>query len=324
VRKTKAAAVLATLAVWPANNVLAEVRPSEVARPVDSASDIADRRRTRFELYFTGHFGKLSGLDTLTLAPSLKIAQPVGSNEVVAEWGMGSYQIFDFIDPTAATAKKETLSTFVLGNPHLAWFFAWRVPHRWIRVGLGVAAPAANIRTSDRLDSVVDTAAYAGLWGAHGGRDAWLWAPEAMSVVLHSDIVFRFQTGMTVGVGAHAAELIGIDDYEMVYSDRLTTIVQGDLDVGYEHPWVRLGLLGTYATRVTGDGTQDSKDAIGVTPEVRVRLPRLLDIVARFNLNIDEPFGFSFDDDRYWGATLGVTTATEPRLPQSKTRRRFH
>ncbi len=306
----------------------AEVRPSEVSRPVESDGDIEDRRHTVFELHLTGQFATLGGEDYMLMAPMLRITQPVGGNEVWAEWGMGSVQMFDFVDRAGGGAqpKKQTLSTFVLGNPHLAWLWAWRVPGRWIRAGIGVAAPAASIRIADGNDlteELVDRVAYAALVGAHGGRNIWLWAPEAMSVIGHADINFRFQFGMTVGVGAHVAELVGIDEHEKVYEDQFNTVVQGDLDLAYEHARVRIGLLTSYATFVTGPGSQDEKDSIGVTPEVRLRIPGAVDVVARFNLNVDEPYGFSFDDDRFWGASLGVSTGTTPRIPKPKRRRRF-
>lgn len=305
----------------------AEVRPSRVAHPVEPGDDIAERRRTSFELHITNMYAKLGGLDTLLIAPMLRVRQPVGFNEVIAEWGMGSYRIFDFVDATGATeGEKQTLSTFALGNPHLAWLFAWRVPHRWIRAGIGVAAPAASIRFAsgnDLTEQLIDTTAYGVLHGAHGGRDIWLWAPEAMSLVGHADINFRFEFGLTVGVGAHVAELIGVDDHEKVYADQFNTVVQGDLDLAYEHARVRAGVLTTYATRVTGDGSQDEKDSIGITPEVRFRFPLAVDLIARFNLNIDEPYGFSFDDDKVWGASLGIGSGTTPRIPKPKRRRRF-
>ncbi len=292
-----------------------------MSRPVEPGADFDELRRTHFELHLTGHFGKFLGKDALTVAQLLTIVQPVGRNEVIFEWGMGNFQINDFVDAEAGDdSGKGTLSTFSLGNPHLAWLFAWRIPQRWVRVGFGVAAPAANIRDEAELDALVDALSYAALWAVHGGRNIWLWAPETLSGVLHADASFRFESGFTVGVGLHAAEMYGIDGAR---DGDLDTVVQADLDLAYEHPRVRAGLLATYATRVTGDGSQDEKDAIGVTPEVRIRLPRMVDIVARFNLNIDEPAGFSFDDDRFWGATLGVSSSTSPRIPKPKRRRRF-
>lgn len=298
-----------------------EVRPSDVSHPVEPGADFDELRRTHFELHLTGHFGTVLTKDALTIAQLLTIVQPVGRNEVIFQWGMGNFQINDFVDAEAGDdSGKKTLSTFSLGNPHLAWLFAWRVPHRWIRAGFGIAAPAANIRDEEVLEGFIDSLSYQALWGVHGGRDIWLWAPETLSGVLHADITFRFEMGVTVGIGVHAAEMYAIDGDR---DGELDTAAQGDLDLAYEHPSFRAGVLATYATRITGDGTQDEKDNIGVTPELRLRLPRMVDLVARFNLNIDEPLGFSFDDDRYWGATLGVSSSTTPRLPKPVRRRRF-
>ena len=157
--------------------------------------------------------------------------------------------------------------------------------------------------------------------GVQGGRDAWLWAPETLSAVLHFDMYFRFTSGFVVGLGVHAAEMVGIDEFD----GDLETLVQADLDFAYEHKYVRAMLRASYVTVPTADfDSYDDVDLLAAHPEVRFRIPDAVDIVVGLSFNIDKPLGISFvDSGALYGVTLGVSTPTTPNVPKPKKRRRF-
>ncbi len=304
-------ALFGVLAVTPA---LAEVSPSQVTNPVDERQQLKDWRRTYLELNLGTHFGKsFAGYDSVTLSPMVRIAQPVGENEVLLDWGMASHSLTDYVPFDQTNGAGADQSTFRLGNPYMAFLFGWRIPERRIRAGIGLAAPAARLRTEEVVESEVDNSAFFAMAGIHGGRDAWLWAPETLSVVGHFDIDFRWANGLVVGGALKAAELVGVDRRD----GELDTFVQLDLLVGWEHPVVRPGLLVAYGNVVTSDAERDQADFISATPEVRFRIPKAVDLVLGLTFNVDKPYGVSFaDDGSNWGLSFAVSSPTEPQLPR--------
>ncbi len=322
------ALLLAALLTPPA---LAEVRPSEIARPArDGSLGLGYRERSYVFILETGlNFQEIGGESAFSISPLIGISAPVGFNEMELWWGFSGLSITDApnaLDP----GTTEDQGTFKIGNPYLAYFFAWRKLERQMRAGIGLSAPAATLRTDNFNDTLLDVLAYGRAAGMRGMRDYWLWAPETLSAVGHFDFYYRWANGIILGGEVDVAAMLGVGD-----NDATNLLAQAIGEVAYDSRYVRGALSASYATMplaeevgtTEGPGGVDlpefrypfddsDNDQIAVAPSARFRVIGAVDIVTTFMINIDEPFGLSFDDDRMWGVLIALENPTDLRLPK--------
>ncbi len=216
------ALLLAALLTPPA---LAEVRPSEIARPArDGSLGLGYRERSYVFILETGlNFQEIGGESAFSISPLIGISAPVGFNEMELWWGFSGLSITDApnaLDP----GTTEDQGTFKIGNPYLAYFFAWRKLERQMRAGIGLSAPAATLRTDNFNDTLLDVLAYGRAAGMRGMRDYWLWAPETLSAVGHFDFYYQGEGGATFTVLGNSADgeyLWGSFEGEVSLSDTI-------------------------------------------------------------------------------------------------------
>jgi hypothetical protein len=304
----RAARVLAALVVSGAATAVADVRPSDISRPADEQGygPGYGTRTTQYEGELAFYFGDEGDAgEALTLAPLVRVISPLSRHEVELMWG--------FVYHSASGGVDGDLETFKLGNPFLSWYYAWRTLPRQIRVGFGVAAPAATLRGDEsRLDELIDLEAYGHAAAMWGQRDQWLWLPETLSLVPHFDIYFRHAFGLVWGGQVKVANLIGIGDIPDL-NDGYDLAPQLDLEAAYELTWARFLLRASYVRRLLSEA--DDVDQITVEPDMRFRLGPV-DLLARLTIPVDEPAGFAFGEGGVWGAHIGVASPTERRLPE--------
>ncbi|MCB9554222.1 MAG: hypothetical protein H6705_20525 [Myxococcales bacterium] len=306
-----------------ASSAQAEISPFEVTHPVDDGGlgPGYGRRDLQFHLDLGFYFGSDAGAgeasdgsviteDRLALSPQLRIMQPFGFNEVEFSWG------FVWLD---VDSDLGSTSTFQLGNAYVAHYWVWRSLARQIRLGLGVGAPTAILRDERIEQTIADHNALAVAAGMRGWRDYWLWAPEGLSGIGHFDTYFRYPFGLVWGGQISAGDIYGLDDTavtEALGLDGHVLLVQVDLEVAYDTRYLRSGLRASYVTLpLRDDFSRDENDQISLEAAFRIRLEKV-DLVVRFDVPVDEPFGFAFDDGKVWGAHIGLSTPTELRLPE--------
>ena len=182
-------------------------------------------------------------------------------------------------------------SPTALGNPFLSGSYLYTGPDLRARVGLGLAFPVAD---ADSLDEVF---ALAVAFAVRGMQDAWLWAPDALTIASFGRVEFDASDAFTLTLDAALAELVPVRD-----RDEADTIVQAT--PGFA---VRAGDVFSAGLRATvvAVPTSDASDVaqFSVEPFVRANFGPGF-VSARFIYNIDEPLGPSFDDGA-WGAGLG-------------------
>lgn len=307
----------------------AEISPFEVTHPVDDSGlgPGYGRRDLQFHLDLGFHFSSAPGSasasdgspiteDRLALSPHLRIVQPFGFNEVEFQWG------FIWLDVDSDLGSS---STFQIGNAFAAHHWVWRSLERQIRLGLGVGAPTAILRDERPEQTLSDNAALLTASGMRGWRDFWLWAPEGLSVVGQFDHYLRYASGFVWGGQLSFGLIHGFDDNLATEALGFTgnlLVGQADLEVAYDTRYVRSGLRGSYVTLLNREGLdgeeipRDENDQISVEAAFRIRLEKV-DLVVRFDLPVDRPFGFGLDDGKVWGAHIGLSTPTELRLPEN-------
>lgn len=191
----------------------------------------------------------------------------------------------------------ETREAVWWGNPAFAAHYR-AVAGGWLlRLGIGVAVPAAQLEGASAEQGAQSLAAYTRAAGVFGGWDPWLWAPETLSLLVPAraeSLAGSLLLGAELGVGV----LIGLDERV----DDLGAVVQIGFDAAYATEIVRLGvgLYGVWTPTRARDEFQGS-----VEPYARIEAGPVFVRLA-LTVNLDTPFGTSFTDDGLWGLRLGI------------------
>ncbi len=148
-----------------------------------------------------------------------------------------------------------------------------------------------------RFDSTL-RAAWLGGAAVHAMWDSWLWVPHRIGFVLGSRLDAELPRGLVCAGELGVGVLVPIGDDDGAETD---VVVQAAAEGGYRAGPVTSGLrLTLYAIT-----TADADDAqFAVEPFVRLFLDPAF-LWLSLVMNIDEPFGFSFDDAKVWGLHLG-------------------
>ena len=188
-------------------------------------------------------------------------------------------------------------AAFGVGNLHVGLSYLRGTPGFRMKLGLAVEyGPWTN-------DSGADTSV--ALILGHpvgGGQDIGLWVPGIFSIVAPG----RFEVGETLVAGADVAlgAHFPVADTALISNaDDVVITVQVAPGVGvYLGRSALLGLrmpITLVPTNVDDDGT-----LLALEPYARFDLGGGF-LNARLTMNLDEPYGFSFDEDRLWGLHVG-------------------
>lgn len=196
----------------------------------------------------------------------------------------------------------DSQSAFRVFNPYVGArvaFGAGEPGSRWrARVGGGVTLPLANAYDGN-LDLLL--AGYGAL-AMTGGWDPWLNSAGNMAVVARGDFEYRHQYFL-VGAETSLGFMLPVE-WEGRTGD---TIVVPQLGIwAAARPIEQLAIGGRFqavAQITTGDvspGASNAEGFLAFTPFIRAELGGGF-IETRLVINLDEPFGFAFDHDRFWG-----------------------
>jgi hypothetical protein len=182
-------------------------------------------------------------------------------------------------------------SGVVVGNLHAG--VNWLKAAGPVRMKLG-AALEYGPWTSD--PSEISTTALGGALAVRGMHEFGLWAPERFSIVTPSRVEFGddFVVSADFALGIHLS----------TDSDDAEISVQLDPGVGYYVS--RDALLGVrlpIGAVPTSDGSDNAQ--IALEPFVRVGIGDAF-LNLRFTMNLDEPYGFAFDEGKVWGLHVGA------------------
>ena len=231
-------------------------------------------------------------VDTTFFRTLLRAYIGVGSLELPFAWG------FAFTSFDAGGADD---SAFRFGNPFAGLNFKLEKRDFVLRIGGGVALPVATVDDDASLDEALTqvfalqgAAAIVGLW------DTWLWAPDRFTIVAPSfrmdgrggDFVWAAEAALGV--------LIDTSDADRDAEVAIQAAVEGGARLG------RMFVLGGRFQTVLWATPEDDEDLtqLAFVPFVRLEGESGFGYL-RMTINLDEPYGFAFDDRGIWGLHAG-------------------
>ena len=208
-----------------------------------------------------------------------------------AVWGMSYANVdLDDADPD---------NSFRVGNPYLAFHYQGKKGQFSYRAGAGVTAPAASL-PDDINDRNTAASAYDLAAGLRGNTMFWLWDPHTVSVIIPIAFERRKPSGFLWGAYLDTGALIKLND-KNARTSKTDFLMQMVAMMGYQATdWLRVGsrfslvLIPKYRERQT---------QLAVEPYLRFGRENAFGAI-RLNINLDEPFGFSFDSRKVWGLRI--------------------
>lgn len=305
-----ARSVVALLAVAVAFGTL-DARPVQAEDWHWMRGNMDDRRRMRRQR--SGIAGEhttwtdgVGGSRVLLQSPLLGAwYSPAEKFTLSIDWGMSYYR-----EDVAGEAER----VFRFGNPLLSGYYVDHSSSIRLYIGMGLALPAATLPDGGDPDRPLAQAAYASAMAARGGWNSWLWLPEAFTLSIPVRVESAGYRHLLLAVdGAMAIPVF-------LHGGGPAFVLQTAGEVGYKSDHVAFGArlqLVWWAVDDVPVGTHFAQ--MSLEPFVRIDFgdPFLL---ARLTINLDEPWGFSFDDpdggspdsvyddDAVWGLHLGVGT----------------
>lgn len=194
--------------------------------------------------------------------------------------------------------------SFRLGNPYVGVRFGYRHPVFVARGGIGTTAPLTNAFD----DGPEDHYAYRLGQAVHGMHDAWLLEPEIQPLVFRGDFELHGRHGY-FGFDAAVAAIFPVRDTgpngntEVVFQ---TGAYAAWTPVDVIALGVRLSVF--FATNWRVGFWNEDEAQLSMIPFFRLDLvPAFFEI--RLVMNLDDPYGFAFDDTPYptdavWAVTL--------------------
>lgn len=210
-----------------------------------------------------------------------------------------------FVD--LSTDNDGAKSRFEIANPTVALELGLDDNPRAIKlVRVGLAIPLLqrpDVDSVDALgDSVLQAVNVAMATGARGLFDMWRYAPDTLSLFVEFQGAVDYDS-LYLDFRAGAGLLIAIDSDA---DTELTLQVLGRIGYGnMVRPFIGLGLV-LIPTETSGLSGEEDAFQLGVQAGALIELGAAR-IDAFLQLNIDEPAGFSFDDDGIIGVHVAAT-----------------
>jgi hypothetical protein len=212
---------------------------------------------------------------------------------IEASWG--------FVSLNVAPNAGEADNAFRAGNPFLAGYSVRRHGCTELRIGIGATIPVATLKD---LNDTANKKAYVGAMAMRGMWNWWLWIPSSINIVMPIawDTVLsdHWIWGGSIAIAITGIFMGGDAGFLSEDTRRGHVIIPVSLKLGYRIGSAVLGAHLHSVNFLTGDtGTQ-----LSLVPYTKIEIGHGF-ILARFDLNLDKPYGFAFNDDGYWGAHLG-------------------
>jgi hypothetical protein len=243
--------------------------------------------------------GKLEGDQrSIIVSPIFETRFQLSYNFLLqAVWGF-SYANVDR-DPDGNGEKD---NAFRAGNPYLAFHYQGTKNQFSYRVGVGATIPVATLPSDlgDRSDGT-EQSAYSLAAALRGNTMYWLWDAHTVSVIVPIAFERRKPSGFLWGTYLDTGALIGIDSRNN-RNKKTDFIMQMAAMMGYQATdWLRVG---SRFTLVLIPKFRQNNTQLAVEPYLRFGSETAFGVV-RLNINLDNPWGFSFDDGQVWGLRIG-------------------
>ena len=208
------------------------------------------------------------------------------------QWGF-SYANVDLEDA-------DTRNAFRVGNPYVAFHYQGKKGQFSYRVGVGATIPAATL-SDDINDRVIQSEAYRLAAAIRGNTSFWLWDAHTVSVIVPVAFERRKPSGFLWGAYLDTGALIKLNG-KSPRTSKTDFIMQMAAMMGYQATdWLRVG---SRFTLVLIPKFNEQQTQLAVEPYLRFGNENAFGAI-RLNINIDNPYGFSFDDRQVWGLRLG-------------------
>jgi len=240
--------------------------------------------------------GKLEGEQrSIIMSPIIEMRFQLAYSVVMqAVWGM-SYANVDR-DPDGNIPPD---NAFRVGNPFLAFHYQGRKGQFSYRAGLGGTVPAASL-PDDINDQVTSASAYYLAAAIRGNNGFWLWDPHTASVIIPLAFERYKPGGFVWGAYLDTGALIKLND-KNARTSKTDFIMQMAAMMGYNATdWLRVG---SRFSLVLIPKFKEQNTQLAVEPYVRFGSDNAFGAI-RVNINLDNPWGFSFDARQVWGLRI--------------------
>jgi hypothetical protein len=206
-------------------------------------------------------------------------------------WGF-SYANVDLEDAAAE-------NTFRVGNPYAAFHYQGKKNQFSYRLGAGVGIPVASL-SDDINDRIIQSQAYYLAAALRGNTDFWLWDPHTVSVIVPIAMERRKPVGFIWGAYLDMGALIKLND-KNARTSKTDFLMQMAAMMGYQATdWLRVG---SRFTLVLIPKWKEQNTQLAVEPFLRFGNENAFGAI-RVNINLDNPYGFSFDARQVWGIRI--------------------
>lgn len=206
-------------------------------------------------------------------------------------WGM-SYVNVDVEDGDPQNA-------FRSGNPYAAFHYQGKKNQFSYRIGVGVTIPVATV-TDDLNEVFAQQSAYTLAAAVRGNTNYWIWDAHAVSVIIPIAFERRKPSGFLWGTYLDTGAMIKIDNKNNRTS-KTDFIMQMIAMMGYQATdWLRVG---SRFSLVLIPKFKDANTQLAVEPYLRFGKENAFGAI-RVNINLDNPYGFSFDARQVWGLRI--------------------
>ncbi len=208
-------------------------------------------------------------------------------------WGM-SYANVD----RSTDVDVDPENSFRVGNPYAVFHYQGKKGQFSYRVGLGVTIPVATL--PDSIDARLGGAAqsaYSLAAALRGNTMYWLWDAHSVSVIIPFAVERSKPSGFLWGAYLDTGAMIKINENNNRTS-KTDFIMQMVGMMGYQATdWLRVG---SRFSLVLIPKFKQNNTQLAVEPYLRFGRDNAFGAI-RVNVNLDNPWGFSFDKGQVWG-----------------------
>ncbi len=206
-------------------------------------------------------------------------------------WGM-SYANID-------NDQGESENSFRIGNPYAAFHYQGKKKQFSYRLGVGVTIPAATL-PDDNAERITAQTAYTLAAAMRGNTGFWLWDAHSVSVIVPVAFERRKPSGFLWGMYLDTGVMIKINDKNN--RDKKNDFIMQTVGMmGYQATdWLRVG---SRVSLVLIPKFSGAKTQLAVEPYLRFGNENAFGAI-RLNVNLDNPWGFSFDKGQVWGLRI--------------------
>ena len=248
-------------------------------------------------------FGNIEGgADVKLLSPLFELRLQLADNWLLdAAWG------FSYVNLTLDGVDQRD-NAFRPGNPWVAPYYQGVKGQFSYRFGIGVTVPVA--RLPDDLgatpDNLTASAAYALAAAVRGNTEYWLWEPHSLSIIVPMSFERRKPSGFLWGANFATGVMLKCcgSQAERNSNQRNDPVVQLGAMMGYQAlDWLRVGSTFTLVI-MPRKKAQNQDTQLAVMPYLRFGSEDAFGSIG-LTINLDNPWGFSFDANQVWGLLIG-------------------